>query len=239
MDENEIKNSATGIIGSTIASSLAPILTPAILIITGLVLVGSLSWFGYYSFNKPLIIDETPVIVSETKKIAQFFTMCQHDEYAIVSSKKASALNHAMNLATGVVSAGWLWQDPKIGDASLTKLVLIAKGHVYAGFDLKDLKDSDLQVSDSGIVVTLKPPVILDVITNPSDFEIFDDEGGWSFEETEKIKSEANQQIKQRAIDRGILEASQKQGIKAITAYMKGLGFKKVTINIVEPVLSH
>ena len=52
-------------------------------------------------------------------------------------------------------------------------LVLIVKGKVIAGIDLKTLTEKDLYVKDDSVSITLPAAKILEVITNPSDIETF------------------------------------------------------------------
>jgi hypothetical protein len=78
----------------------------------------------------------------------------------------------------------------------------------------------------------LPKPKILDVISNPSDFETYEENGKWSHEEVTAIKNEARAAIEQNAIESGILERAEESGKQKLSSFLQALGFQKVFIEI-------
>ncbi len=113
------------------------------------------------------------------------------------------------------------------------RLVLIVRGKVIAGFNLKNISSENLSVSDNGrITITLPPPAILSVITNPSDYETFIDRGKMKFSERQRAQEEARRILRKNALEKGILEKSEESGKLIMTSFFKSIGFKKITINV-------
>jgi hypothetical protein len=163
---------------------------------------------------KPIVIDKTTIVVEEVHRLAELATATYYEDYVIVKKRTRESTIFGM----------------KVTDVD-DELVLITKGKVRAGFDLSKLRQQDI-ISDS-VSITLKLPKVqlLDVITNPSDFETFEESGDWSYEEVTKYKNEARAAIEQSALNSGILELAEKAGKERLTSFMLALGFKEVTIN--------
>jgi hypothetical protein len=110
------------------------------------------------------------------------------------------------------------------------ELVLITRGKVRAGFDLSELREQDIMVDSVSITLKLPKPQILDVISNPSDFETFEESGKWSHEEVTTYKNEARAAIEKDALESGILERAEESGKQKLTSFLQALGFQKVFI---------
>lgn len=182
--------------------------------------------------SKPVVIAETAVLVKEVKTIAELFSACQYDELTIDSvyysqttlGKIASFTDKYLTLVTPIIS--------HTTDDKDKKLVYVVKGRVYAGFDLGMISDSSFRINGDTLQIKLDQPKIMDVVVNPSDFTTFIEEGSWSFEEAKAVKLKAVEKFKQRALEKGILETTRKNGIKSLESFYKSLGFKSVVVEL-------
>lgn len=155
--------------------------------------------------SKQIRIADTAIIVKEVKDITELFSIVHFDEIVIDSTEKRSK-----------------------------QLVYIAKGRVYAGFDLSNLNENAISVSDKQISIQLNKPKIIDVVVNPSDFTVFIEKGEWKFNEAQAVQIKAREKIRQRALENGILENSAKNGVRSLESFYKTLGFEEVNITILD-----
>jgi hypothetical protein len=163
------------------------------------------SLFGH----KEQKIDETPVIVQEIRKIAQIATQNFYDEC--------------------IYDSGPIFTDIFTPEK---RLILIARGEVIAGFDLNRLERTSLSIKDKSVTLVLDSPRILDVIVNPSDYQVFVQEGNFTFDEVTEYKERAKRTIAVNAIRKKILDKSAIQGQKIIEWFFRLLGYEKIDIII-------
>ena len=161
-------------------------------------------------FNKKekneLSIDETANVVAEIKKISEFTSACFYEEIILRETKKG-----------------------RIGE---DEIVIVAKGKVRAGFKLDQLDSAGVQVSGDTLWVDLPRAEIFDVIVNPSNFDIYIEDGKWDHHYVTKLKSKAIKQIKTDAIKEGIVSTATESGVKKLSEMFKMFGFSVVTITI-------
>lgn len=204
----------------------------ATVIVVAVIVVGG--FIAYYSglFNKffgtqeELKIDETANVVVSIKKISEFVSMNYYEEF-IISSDKASAI---VDNSVGQAVAKMFGKNTKalVSD----KIVIIARGHIRAGFNLAKVQEEDVKVSGDTLFVTLPKAEILNATINPSDFEVFVEDGDWSHEEIVAIENKAIKELDSRARKAGVLEKAEKNGIEQLTNMYKAFGFKEVICSI-------
>lgn len=116
------------------------------------------------------------------------------------------------------------------------RILLIAHGDVIAGFDLTNLKDEDVQISDGNITLTFPPPQILVARLDNEKTRVYDRKQGLLSKGDKNLESEARRSaegiIKTAACDGGILEQASENAKKQITLLLKSLAFQTVTIII-------
>ena len=167
--------------------------------------------YDIFGFNKKgLVIDKTPIIVEETKKISEL-TSAHFYEEVIVKDEKTEK--------------GLIFN-------SKNELVIIAKGNVRAGFNLSKLTEADYNIKGDTISFKLPEPEIFDVIVNPSNYDVFVEEGKWSHDEITKVLGKAQAQIKDDALKNDILGLAKKSGISKLTELYKSFGFSVVNIEV-------
>jgi hypothetical protein len=198
-----------------------------ILVILGIVIVITLlqrfsvfpSWDGLFA-GKPVVIEETPILISEIKELAEMITVTSFDE-VVVDSIKASPFDVVHNI-TGI-------SLPTISP-SADRLVIIARGKVMAGIDLSNLMPDDIYVEKDSIRMTLPPARVFDVITNPSDFSTFSETGDWPSAAAMALKTQARDKILRRALNQGILNRANARAAAVMESFLRSLGYTRISL---------
>ena len=113
----------------------------------------------------------------------------------------------------------------KENDFIYDEVCLIAQGQVRAGYNLKDVKN--IRLDNNILELELPKPEIFDIIINPKGWDFYVEEGNWSEEEINKIKSKVKEEIRQDAINIKILEQAE-QGKEKLKILLMSFGFKNV-----------
>ncbi len=193
-------------------------------IIKGIILLLLLAGviFLAYKFDlfpkRTLKIDKTVNVVDEVQKIGEFSTVCYYEE-VVVKNTKSSEINNSY--LGSLVKADF--QD---------QLVVIARGKVKAGFDLTKLGKDDLVVRHDTISVNLPPVEVFDVIVNPSDYEVYVEDGTWSHDEVAQLTASGKDQILQDAKNFNILQKAEENGLVKLKELFVALGFNEVILNV-------
>jgi hypothetical protein len=185
-----------------------------LIILIAIIIVAIITVFCFLKFSKfdlgnpfkakPITIDKTANVVEEINQLAEFTTATYFQEIFINKVRK-----------------GTFFDD---------ELVLITKGKVRAGFDLLTLTEEDIVVEGNTIKLKLPEVKILEIITNPSDFETYVESGKWSFDEVNEYKKEAREKLEQLAIEGGILELAEKSAFEKLSSLFQILGFQEIII---------
>ncbi len=187
------------------------IITASLLLIIFLLM--KMNWLPSFSDifkSKPLQIDETPVLIKEINNLSQLITISMYDEVVMAFSKPKH-----------LPSFPGLRPVPD-------KIVLIGKGKVLAGVDLKKIKENNLSVTGDSVSIYIPPAQIFSTIINPSDFETFDETGKWSPDQITDIKKRIRDKITARAIQNQILPKAYQRSKLILENFLRGVGFKKI-----------
>jgi len=188
-------------------------------------------WKGLPSFSswlaaKPVVIDETPLVITEIKKIAELHTAklyCEVVADSVIISPAEAAIMVLRGSGAFPILPGGVFTGGK-------KMVLIAKGRVIAGIDLSLVTEKNLVVKNDSVWLTLPSSKILDIITNPSDFEVFTEEGQWSSEEVIAIKQKAVGIMRAEALNRGLTNEANERAKLLMGNFLKASGFVWVEV---------
>lgn len=172
--------------------------------------------------SKPVVIDETPILIKEIKSIGQLITYTSYDEVVADTTivTRGSTFVNAFNRLSPV---------PLLPSAD-KQLVLIAKGKVLAGTNLSLLTDSSLTISNDTITLILPKPEIIDAIVNPSDVEIFIEKGQLTSREVTLVKLQARRKLQARALQQNILAKADAKAKTVLRDFLEGLGYGKVLV---------
>jgi hypothetical protein len=163
--------------------------------------------------SQPIIIDETPILIKQINDLAQLVTISFYDEIVMDSSKPKN-----------LPSFPGLRPVPD-------HIVLLAKGKVLAGTNLKKIDSSNIFVLGDSVHISLPTAELLNTIINPTDFEVFDETGKWSSVEVLQIKQRMVIKLKQRAIENNVLPKAAERSRQILEKFLRGLGFSKVTFS--------
>lgn len=168
------------------------------------------------SFGGELKIDNTANVVEKIKEISEFTTACYYEEAVLKDSKVEKHEGGFLGLVDTETSK---------------EIVIIAKGKVRAGFDLSKVTEDKINIKNDTIGITLPEPEIFDVIINPSDYEMYIEEGKWSHEEVTALQTNYRTQLLAKANDAGILNKAKEAGKKRLESLFMTFGFTVVELN--------
>ncbi|MBQ5778447.1 MAG: DUF4230 domain-containing protein [Paludibacteraceae bacterium] len=203
--------------------------TKIILVI--LVIIAILASAAYIAIEKGLLdfksdnlkIDETANVVKEIKNISEFTSACFYEEI-ILQEKKTS--NVVDNSIVNEIAGFFGKKEGLITD----EIVIIAKGKVRAGFNLKKMSEDDIHINGDTLTINLPEAEIFDVIVNPSDFDIYIENGIWDEQKVAALKNKAVTKIQEDALSDGILVKASQSGVKRLSEMFKAFGFSVVKI---------
>ena len=195
-----------------IVISVSPLIVLlAVLVVAGLFLAGRLARREKHA----LTIDDTVLIVTKIQALGELTTACYYDEMVLTRSKPGALASTPL---------GSLARDGFGKDVD-DHLVLIAKGTVRAGVDLLEMGPEDIRFSGDTVFVRLPAPQYLDVIVNPSDFEVFAESGKWTHGEVTELQNSARQRLIMEA-DHAALKAKAYEGaMDAVTDLLAASGY--------------
>jgi Protein of unknown function (DUF4230) len=168
---------------------------------------------------KPVLIDDTPILVEEIKKISQLVTITVFDEVVVQQEKTNTRY---LNNPDAIIPIPY---------QSTGKLVLIGRGRVLAGIDFKKLLEKDCFIKGDSVSVKLPKAEILTAIMNPSDFETFSETGRWSAEDVTAVKLKAREKLISRAMQQDISGKAGAKSRQATERFLRLLGFTRIHIS--------
>ena len=191
-------------------------ITPAAVLLAVLLLVGALLLHrGIRQEKRSLSIDATPVIITKIRSLGELTTACYYDEMVLSRTKQ----NAFSSSALGSLARDGLGKD--VDD----HLVIIAKGTVRAGVDLMDMTEEDIRFVGDTAYIRLPAPQYLDVIVNPSGFEVFAESGKWSHEEVTGLQDTARQRLLMGADHYGLKSKAYAGAMDAVTELLATSGY--------------
>lgn len=191
-------------------------ITPAAVLLAVLVLLAALVLTrGDRRDKQALTIQDTPVIITKIRSLGELTTACYYDEMVLSRTKQ----NAFSSTALGSLAREGLGKD--VDD----HLVIIAKGTVRAGVDLMDMNEEDIRFVGDTAYIRLPAPQYLDVIVNPSGFEVFAESGKWSHEEVTGLQDTARQRLLMGADHYGLKSKAYAGAMDAVTELLAASGY--------------
>lgn len=180
-----------------------------ILLLVAILILKKMDWLPSWDIfsSKAVTIDDTPILIKDIRSLGQVITATYYDEVVV-----DSVIKHQFP------------QLPITDD----KLVIIAKGKVLAGIDLKGLADSSVTVKKDTVWMQLPQTKIIDVIINPGDYETFEEKGKWSQEAVTAVKLKAKDKITGNAFNRNIIVKANAKAKAVLEDFFHAAGFKVV-----------
>lgn len=104
-------------------------------------------------------------------------------------------------------------------------LVIIAHGTVRAGIDLQKMDSESVRFSGDTVIVRLPNPEYLDIIVNPSDFDIFAETGRWTQQQVSKLQDSARQRLIAEADYAGLKRTAYEGAMQAVGSLLTASGY--------------
>ncbi len=158
--------------------------------------------------SEPVTIDNTDILIKEINNLSQLITITSYNEVVMDSVKQVKRL------------------PGKFSPSIKASIVLIGKGKVIAGIDLKKITENDITITMDSINIELPKAEIIFTILNPSDYETFAESGTWSPDEVTQIKVRIRDRINQLAIEQQLLHKATERGKVIIETFLRSAGFK-------------
>lgn len=170
------------------------------LVVTGIVL---LVFYFSGSGEQELTIADTPIHIQRIREIAEIGSISYRDEVVVDSIEWYEGLGDMSNMME--------W--PEIIDRSYShmvkrRLTLIFKGELKYGVDLK--KDEfKIKESNDSLYISLPKAEILSININPSDTDLFQEQGAWSDHARKRMEQKALRKFKKNANDLKLSEKAE------------------------------
>lgn len=112
------------------------------------------------------------------------------------------------------------------------KLIFIAHGEVAAGLDLSKITENDVDISADSITLRLpKPEILYSRIDNDKSHVYSHDTGLFSRPDKDlesKVRAEAERQIRESAVEDGLLQGAGDNGRKSLRTLLASMGFTDI-----------
>lgn len=161
-----------------------------------------------------LKIRDTQTLVTQVREMSSLVTACYYGEVVQTARKQRSVNAFGASLP--------LPED---------EICIISRGKAKAGIDLSKLDDDALTLRGDTVLVRLPEPEIFEVILNPSDYEIFVEDGKWSHEEVMAIERRAKEVIRRDALAAGLPEKATGSALRQLDRLLRAFGFKEVILS--------
>ena len=165
--------------------------------------------------ERSLKIEETATLVDQVRRIGELssagyyeeLVLTDHDDSYLAEIKRATGLHRL----TGS-----------------DDFVIICKGRVRAGFDFTKMEAADFALAGDTLRLTLPPVEILDVVINPTDYELF--AGHRTHEETIGIILLAKQRLRADAVRAGILDQAELSAETTLRRLFASMGYPNLVL---------
>ena len=186
-----------------------------------------LSWFAHrathgvwnqiaqYATGRKLIIsNQGPAVISSIQRLQRLETVSYSMDKIVESAKESDYL-----------------PDFLAGD----RLLLVVHGQVLAGVDLSRLQTSNVSTTEHSVHVHIPDPEIFVVNLDNAGTHVYSRTTGLLVPEDANLETEtrakATEQIKQAALDGGILNKARDNAKATITTMLQGMGFEQITVD--------
>lgn len=168
--------------------------------------------------KQALTIENTAVITTGIRTLGELTTACFYDEIVLNSSKP------------GILSSTPLGSIAKegLGRDLDDHLVIIARGTVRAGIDLQKMSPEDVRIAGDTVVIRLPYPEYLDIIVNPSHFEIFAESGIWTQQQVASLQDTARERLIREADIAGLKSTAYEGAMDAVTNLLAACGYSLI-----------
>jgi len=170
--------------------------------------------------RKLIVTDQAPAVIASIQRLQRLETVNYTMDKIVEGAKESTFL-----------------PDFLAGD----RLLLVVHGNVIAGVDLGKLQPSDVTISmpngdphNNSVRVKMPPPEIFIATIDNAGTHVYSRATGLLVPEDPNLETEtrekAIEQVRQAAIDGGILNKAKANARATLTTLLQGLGFKQIII---------
>ena len=158
-------------------------------------------------------IKDTPALVREVRSLSTLVTACYYDEVVLTATKPRTVNAFGASL-------------PLPDD----EICIISRGQARAGIDLSKLSDDAITVIGDSVTLRLPAPEIFEVILNPSDYEIFVEDGKWTHGQVVALERRAKDVITRDAVSAGLPDRASASAVRQLDRLLRSFGFAEVAV---------
>lgn len=189
---------------------------PSVFLLAGLVLLAIfLIDRGNRKKQRELTIENTAIITTRIRDLGELTTACYYDEIVLNGTKKNSFSESPLG---SIVRDGF-------GKDVNDHLVIIARGTVRAGIDFRKMDSESICFSGDTVIVRLPNPEYLDILVNPSDFEVFAENGKWGQQQVATLQDTARERLIREADYAGLKRTAYEGAMDAVLNLLSASGF--------------
>lgn len=195
--------------------------------------------------KKAVVIDETPITIEDVRAIGELVTANYYDETVSIMGK----VNHVLEKGSSKGKDTTVTVIERIPEPGQTqnknknkksysgpKLILVQTVHARIGIDLSELQDKSLKVSqdDKSVEVILPELKCVDFITNPSNTEVFDENGEWSLDDLKVAMIPAREEMWDKMKrNTKLFDTARKGAEEVMTQLFEAAGYQTVKVHFV------
>ena len=176
--------------------------------------IAAVVWLGIWSRSNGRTIDlSQPTVIHQIQQLHRLETVVFKMEKIVTGGQESRYLPTFL-----------------IGD----RLLLVAYGEVTAGVDLSAIKPGDVRVEERTVHITAPPAELFSTRVDNARTRVYSRETGLFSSVDPNLESEvrraAEQEIRQAALDGGLLAVAAQNARSTLSAFVSGLGFDHVTV---------
>lgn len=186
-------------------------------LLTATLLIALVWWLSARPGSRIVRIDASrPSVVSQIQKLQRLETVVFGMDKIVVGERESKYLPRFL-----------------AGD----RLLLIVFGEVTAGIDLSRVQANDVDIDPEGPVIrlTIPAPEILSTRLDNERTRVYSRETGLFSRVDPDLETdarrEAERQVRQAAVEGGILDTATKNARVTLSSFLQGLGFEHVTVD--------
>ena len=145
--------------------------------------------------------------------------------------QRLEAVNYSMDKIVEGARENTYMPDFLSGDPQL----LVVRGHVIAGVDHGKLQPGNVQVKQHSVHIRMPEPEIFVTTLDNAGTHVYSRTTGLLVPEDSNLESDTRQkaidQVRQAAIDAGILTKARDNARATLTTLLQGLGFQQITVD--------
>jgi len=193
---------------------------------------------GFLPFRKAkrvLTIDETPITIENVKAIGELVTATYYDETVVIIKHFQEVIKQGSSKGKDT-TVFYVRRIPESKATGKDELVIIQKAHARIGVDLAELTDSTIRIDEAAksVKVTLPEIKCLDFIMNPTDTEVFSENGNWDLDDLKEAMAPAKEEIEAKMNANETLFANAcKSAQEVITRLFQSAGYESVEVYFV------